>query len=192
MKNNIEQGNGALRKDGKVSGVIKCYGKREQASVTPLAMGWIKSIQDQGVVYTGSPQGLRGLILLFGALGSVLSLWIGVWRFIEELSNGSNLFLIFPFLFMAFGIWMLLWTIRLELFRPIDEPILFDRRHRKVYRIFRQTQHGIKGLFKRWPLHITEYDWDLIDAEHQAKLVTNGSTVTRYHVSLPSKNVSLS
>ncbi len=76
---------------------------------------------------------------------------------------------------------MVIKTARLELFCPQDEPVIFDRKHRKVYRLFRETHPGIKGLFKRWPMRACEYEWDLIDVEHNAVLITTGSTVTRRH-----------
>ncbi len=72
-----------------------------------------------------------------------------------------------------------LWVIRLELIRPYDEPVIFDRKNRKVYRIFCEAQPGLKGLFKPWPMRACEYDWDLIDAEHNARIVTSGSTLRR-------------
>ncbi len=37
------------------------------------------------------------------------------------------------------------------------------------------------GLFKRWPIHAVEYEWDLIDAEHNAVITTTGSTAMRFH-----------
>ena len=70
---------------------------------------------------------------------------------------------------------------RLELFCPVDQPVIFDRKNSKVYRIFRETQPGVKGLFTRWPFSAAEFDWDLIDAEHTTILATTGSTIPRYH-----------
>ena len=56
-------------------------------------------------------------------------------------------------------VWLVTWSIRLELFQPIDQPTIFDRKHRKVYRIFSESQPGWKGLFKPWPMRACEYDW---------------------------------
>nr|WP_315189124.1 DUF6708 domain-containing protein [uncultured Albidiferax sp.] len=79
------------------------------------------------------------------------------------------------------GIFFIVWTTRLELFRPLDEPTIFDRQHRKVYRFFCEAQPGFTGLFKPWPMRACAYDWDLIDVEHNATLVTTGATVRREH-----------
>lgn len=51
----------------------------------------------------------------------------------------------------------------------------------KIYRVLREVHPGFTGLFKRWQLRYATYDWDLIDAQHEAKVITSGSTVTRYH-----------
>jgi hypothetical protein len=173
------------RQDGEVSGIFKRFSKHVSAGDTPIAMGWIKGSYAEAIEYTGSPQGLRGMLLLWGLIGTGLVLWPTVISFSATSWEYRNVFdiplWIAPFLFFGFCLFLPFWTARLELFRPEDEPTLFDRQHRKVYRVFRETQPGWRGLFKPWPLRATEYDWDLIDVEHQAVLTTTGSTVTRYH-----------
>ncbi len=173
--------NDEMRTDSEVSGVVQRFSKRKSASNRPIAMGWIKTNYAQAIEFTGSPQGLRGMLLLWGLFGAGIGFGFGFWRLEVELREWPNFFILFPPMLIAFGLYMTVWTTRLELFRPEDEPTLFDRQHRKVYRIFRETQPGWRGLFKPWPLRAAEYDWDLIDVEHQAVLTTTGSTVTRYH-----------
>ena len=56
------------------------------------------------------------------------------------------------------GLLLFLLSIRLELFRPIDEPVIFDRENRKVYLIARGVASGWRGLFKPWPIRAYEYD----------------------------------
>lgn len=177
---------GETRPDGELSGIVKRYAKGARANDVAITLNWIKRTYAEAIEYTGSPQGLRGMVMLWGLFGAGIGFGFGIWRlFVDFYSRPNNVLdviaLIFPPLLLWFGIYMLLRATRLELFRPEDEPTLFDRKNRKVYRVFRETQPGIKGLFKRWPLHAAEYDWDLIDAEHQAQLVTTSSTVTRYH-----------
>lgn len=169
------------RMDGEASGVVRRFSKRQSAGNASIAMGWIKASYAQAIEFTGSPQGLRGMFLIFGVFGAGIGFGFGLWRLQVELREWPNFFILFPPMLIAFGLYMILWTTRLELFRPEDEPTIFDRQHRKVYRIFRETHPGWRGLFKPWPLRAAEYDWDLIDAEHQAVLNTTGSTVTRYH-----------
>ena len=174
------------RPDGQVTGIVKRYDKSEQACAKSISFGLIKTIYAHAIKYTARPQGLRGLSLIAGILGATLGFGFGIWQFIEEVNAPShNVFdtiaIVFPLMFIAFGVFMIIWTTRLELFSPEDEPTIFDRKNRKVYRIFRETQPGLKGLFKRWPLRAAEYDWNLIDVEHNATLVTTGSTVMRHH-----------
>lgn len=128
---------------------------------------------------------LRGLPQVVGLLGASFGIGFLAWvtpdlsadlsrRPIHTLLIGILLFAVFsgfPLLYY--------WTIRFELFRPYDEPIIFDRKNRKVYRIFCEALPGLRGLFKPWPMHACEYDWDLIDAEHNARIVTSGSTLRR-------------
>ena len=126
------------------------------------------------------------LALIAGSLGSGFIIWwffftapdIYFWPIKSILD--IPLWFVSP-AFLVAGLWLFLWSFRLELFRPIDEPTIFDRKHRKVYRIFCEAQPGWKGLFKRWPMRAVEYDWDLIDAEHNATFATSGSTVRRDH-----------
>ncbi|MFT3721149.1 DUF6708 domain-containing protein [Pseudorhodoferax sp.] len=166
--------------------MIRKLNKNEQAASSAISLGYIKSRYIEAIEYTGSPQGLRGLLVIWGIFGTGLIIWpvsliFGSETWWEFRSFWDAPLWIAPFLFLAFCIWLPLWTARLELFRPEDEPTIFDRRNRKVYRIFRDTQPGWRGLFKRWPLRAAEYNWDLIGVEHQATLTTTGSTVTRYH-----------
>nr|GEU28666.1 hypothetical protein [Tanacetum cinerariifolium] len=82
---------------------------------------------------------------------------------------------------IPFGVYFFLKNLRFEIFRPQDEPVIFDRKNRKVYRIFREVVPGWKGLLKKWPLRSAVYEWDLVDAEHHATVIANTSTVSRSH-----------
>lgn len=153
-------------------------------------MSTAKTTYGAAIEFTGLRHQLCGLFLCFGIICAsatahfgITSLIYDVEKFLAagELSIIGWIYACFSILFIAISIWMLLKTIRLDLFRPGDEPIIFDRRNRKVYRQFREIRGGIAGLFRRWPLLATEYEWDLIDAEHMAILTATGSTVARHH-----------
>lgn len=174
------------RPDGQVSGIVKRYKKNEQSSINENSFGIIKNILNNSIEYTANRKGLRGLALISGLFCAAMGLGCGTWQLIDNIQSVNyNIFEViaftFPFLMLAFGVLSFIWSIRLELFCPEDEPTIFDRKHRKVYRLFRESQPGIRGLFKRWPLRAAEYEWDLIDAEHTATLMTTGSTLMRYH-----------
>lgn len=174
------------RADGMLSGLVKRYSKSAVASENAISFELIKTVHAHAIEYTTRQPAIRGLSLLAGVLGAVFGFWVGIYRWIVEINSVShNIFdsmaLAFPPMFIAFGLIIIVWTARLELFCPIDEPIIFDRKHRKVFRIFRENKPGLKGLFQPWPLYSAEYDWDLIDAEYHATLTTTGTTVTRYN-----------
>lgn len=146
----------------------------------PKSFGWIRATYPSAIEFTQGPPGNRGLMIVFGVIGLLTLGPFGIWSATygeSPMSWSDALFLVFPLLSFLF----LIFAIRFELFRPSDEPIIFDRKNRKVHRISRDVQAGLKGLFKPWPIRFTSYDWDLIDAQHDANTVTTGSTVTRHH-----------
>ena len=174
------------RPDGEISGIVKRYNKHEEASNTVTAIGLIKGNYTDAIEYTGIAAHARGLIIFFGVCGASVSVGLGLMYLTDILAEGlqrtfNQVLAFFASTFILAGIYFLLSAIRIELFRPEDEPIIFDRKHRKVYRLFREVHPGLVGLFKRWPLQAVEYDWDLIDAEHNAALTNTGSSVIRYH-----------
>lgn len=83
--------------------------------------------------------------------------------------------------FIIFGLTALLFGIRHEFFRPMDEPVIFDRKNKKVYRLFRESHPGMKGLLRHWPMRAVEYNWRLIDAEHIATVAVNTAIAQRHH-----------
>jgi len=91
-------------------------------------------------------------------------------------------FLLF-FLFVIARPWIVAaW--HLDMFSADDQPTIFDRKRRKVYRLFTPLDGSTRGWrqrFKPIKLEAVEYDWDCITAEHRAEMVTTGKTVTRIH-----------
>ena len=174
------------RPDGEVSGVVKRYRKEEAASATVTSIGLIKGKYPDAIEYTGIAAYVRGLVIFFGVFGACIFVGLGSLFLLDLIEEGlesifDKVLAFFACMFILGGIYFLLFAIRFELFRPEDEPIIFDRKHRKVYRIFREVHPGLIGLFKRWPLRAAEYMWDLIDAEHNAVLTNTGSSIMRYH-----------
>lgn len=125
-------------------------------------------------------------MLFAGVLSGMLGLWLGSTLLNVYCEDGVNSVLTLILVVGTIGIviymlFLFFKSVRLELFRPVDEPIIFDRKHKKVYRIFRTVYSGWLGLFMSWPLKYAEHEWDLVDAEHQVAVSTNGSTINRYH-----------
>lgn len=149
-------------------------------------LGLLKSKFPNAIELTGISHEVRGLIVFMGLITAVATIGFGQLTFFDLIAEGlertfDKISLGVSMLFLVFGFYALLRAIRYEFSRPEDEPIIFDRKHRKVYRLFRETHPGWKGLLKRWPMRAAEYEWDLVDVEHNAVLMTTGSTVTRLH-----------
>jgi hypothetical protein len=174
------------RSDGHVSGVVKRFSRNAKAADVPTALNLLKTLYEGAIEFTGIAQQTRGASALIGLFAGAMALGMG-WPLIRILTEDGfgNIFhlvlLAIVLFFIAFGLNVMVRSMRVEFFRPEDEPIIFDRKNRKVYVIVRVMQPGWKGLFRHWPIHAAEYDWDLIDVEHLAVVSATGSTVHRYH-----------
>lgn len=176
----------AERTDGQTSGIVKRFKKHQKAADIPCSLGLIKSQYSEAVEVTGIAHGVRGMVIFMGLFTAAIGIGFGqmlVFRFIERgLDRTFNkIFLCIAILFILLGFYYLIRSIRQEFFRPQDEPMIFDRARRKVYRLFREVHPGWRGLLMTWPIRAVEYEWDLIDVEHNATIMSTGSTVTRLH-----------
>ena len=152
----------------------------------PTGFGLLKTKFPHALELSGISYEVRGLIFFMGLITGSAGIFFGQMSFFGLIERGlERTFIKFMLcvstFFFIFGFSVLLRAIRYEFFRPEDEPIIFDRKHRKVYRLFRETHPGWKGLFRPWPMRAAEYEWDLVDVEHNAFLMTTGSTITRLH-----------
>lgn len=176
------------RPGGQVSGVVKRFKKDEAAAYDPQALGWIKAVYTDAIEYTGMTKELHGMAFWWGvfftlvaafSIGSTLHINLGNdFDVLSPLWVGWFVLLSFM---GPFGIYMLTFGIRMTVGQPQDLPIIFDRKYRKVYRILREQPPGLKGMFMPWPLRACEYEWDLVDAEHNAEVFTTGGTLMRNH-----------
>ncbi|CAN7628722.1 hypothetical protein LJR289_004696 [Pseudoduganella sp. LjRoot289] len=169
-----------------LSGVLRRFKRGESVTETGVTLGMVKNVYDSAIEYTGISPGMRGMLMLSGLFTASIAFWGGQFFLFDILKRGKiGIFeasiIFFSGLFFLFGIYFAIKSIRLELFRPEDEPTIFDRKNRKVYRIYRETYAGWGGLVSAWPMKTAEYDWDLIDAEHHAAVTTTGATISRQH-----------
>jgi hypothetical protein len=156
-----------------VHGTLARFKKHERASDDARSFGWIKATYPDAIEFCGSKAQLEGMIMVVVGIGLMVGT-VGVSLFSFTLfASNSSLFvrlLSLPMLAtaVAFTAYMVVMPLRRVWRVPRDLPIIFDRKHRKVYRIVLDAQPGFWGLFKPWPILACEYDWDLIDAEHNA------------------------
>ncbi len=172
------------RPEGKVAGILRRFKKNEEATYNGTALGWIKATYRDAIEYVGLIEELEGYALWGGTL-ALMGIGVGVWMAAFSLINFPGLFGLSFFavclVITGLPIYGFVWSLRLTINKPADLPIIFDRKHRKVYRILREEQPGFAGMFKPWPVKCCEYEWDLIDAEHEAEVFTTGATVNRNH-----------
>ena len=167
------------------SGVVKRFDKRTRAHESGMSMGWVKRTYVDAIECTRAGDGARGLAFFwvcvfvfgFGGVGS----WMlyTVWQNADLVEYLMSLFLVA--MVVAAVTVIPLWGIRAELFAPEDLPVIFDRKHRKVYQITRYTQPGVEGLFKPWPTVALEYDWDLVDAQLNVQTAVGPGIAKRQH-----------
>jgi hypothetical protein len=174
------------RPDGQSSGIIKRFKKNERACPNATGFGLIRAASNNVIEYIGVTSDVRGMLLLTGVLAAGTGVGLGQMMLdtlLERpITRVFDVFLItVAIFFIGWGLYMAIKCGRLELFRPADEPVVFDRKYRRIYRIFRESQPGLRGLFRRWPMRAAEYEWELTDAEHNTNLVATGSTIMTYH-----------
>jgi hypothetical protein len=173
------------RPDAAVHGTLARFGKRQAASATAQAFGWIKATYPDAIEYAGQKQGLEGGIMVgtFFTL-PLIATGLGMMGWLALLKNDWFIWALFlgtaP-IFLAVAYWSLLFPLRHVWRTPRDLPIVFDRAHRKVYRMAQQRVPGLKGLIQPWPVKALAYDWDLVDAEHNSELVGSANLARRLH-----------
>ena len=183
------------RQPGHVTGTLVRFDKRAATGTPPQAFGWIKATYRDAIEYSGSKEELEGMVFMFFFVGGFLGLLgagCGVFIVATPWMDGPDhpwwadaLVVLIGLAGLAVGLGLALWSMAFSLRHvwrvPRDLPIIFDRRHRKVYRILQDVQPGIAGLFWPWPVKAVTYEWDLIDAEHDAQLMTGAGSAMRIH-----------
>ena len=170
------------RPEAAVHGMLKRFDQTQSASGIAQAFGWIKATYPNAIEYAGQKQVLEGGIMVGAFLflpGGIAGIWMGLYGMTAMgfLTGGMVL------LAMAtlFSYWMFLFPLRHVWRTPRDLPIIFDRAHRKVYRMAQQRVPGLRGLVQPWPVKALAYDWDLVDAEHHSELVGSTNLARRLH-----------
>lgn len=175
----------AARPAAKLDGTLQRFRKDRPASDTPQALGWIKATYPDAIEFSGSKQQTEGGIVAGAFLGGIIGLSMVamfVWAVIV-FDDWFSYFFGIPTIFalIAFTAYITLMPLRRVWRVPRDLPVIFDRKARKVYRLVLDVQPGLAGLFKPWPIKACAYDWDLLDAEHDASSQAVGKTIMRLH-----------
>lgn len=168
------------------------YQQTQRATEEATNGGWVRGMYPNAVEYTTSAKSTRGVVFLIGGVGTAsmclfACLLLGKVMYGELIGDSAEpdwvIFVItLPFFlaFLAAGIWSLRFFSRMEFFLPLDLPIIFDRQHRKVYRLLEDLDNQGKPK-QRGQALVIEHDWDDIVAEHHVTTATTGSSVQRHH-----------
>ena len=172
-------------------GILRHYDKHHSASKNPQALGWIKAVYPDAIEYTSKTQDLRGLSFAGGCFFGAVILYLGTLSgtfALHGFDDGPfyitlffSVFALFGISLILIGIGMFIFALRLDFFHLSDQPIIFDRKHRRVYRLFNEMPPSLWGLFQSWPIHACVYEWDWVDAEHDMESVITGATATSNH-----------
>lgn len=175
--------------------------KDQPAADRAMALGLVMSATENLLLVQQSSTGLRGYMSVFG-LGLVFTAPFAFKLAAEML---GSVFLIqgpmgivdfglgaFLFVFTTGGIFTALRFFRVDLLTPTDNPLVFNRKTRKVYRVMpaipeRQgvspaalVRHWL-NTFRPWPMQVIEYDWDCLEAEYFSKTLLAGNVVRTEH-----------
>lgn len=154
--------------------------------------GWVRGVYRNAIEFTTFDKSVRGSTFLLGgvlmASGAGFSCWL-TWSMLSSLLalEVSPPWWVYPvpavgFLaFLLVALFALVHYGRREFFRPLDLPIIFDRHHRKVYRLDQTPRLSVFSVFQQWPVCLVEHDWADIVAEHGVVTFTTGSSAHRQH-----------
>lgn len=168
--------------DAILHGTLRRFDKTTNASVTAQAFGWIKATYSEAIEYAGQKHDLEGMILVGTFMffpGGLTGVGMALFSIFKLNVPSAGLFILL--IALPFTYWITLFPLRHVWRTPRDLPIIFDRANRRVYRMARQVEPGLKGLIKPWPVNALAYEWDLIDAEHHSELVGSPNTARRLH-----------
>lgn len=159
------------------------FSKSERAADTPQAFGWLKAIYADAIEYTAMRQELQGMQMIQAAIGLLIG-GGGITAFLTAMVvvNDPLIWVLGSFVCLALGFFFLYMVgtpLRVLWGGPRDLPIVFDRRHRKVFVMQQEYVPGLWGLLKPWPVKACAYDWDLVQAEHNTEVAPQGGTGAR-------------
>ena len=147
-------------------GKSRRLGRGSRATDHPHAVGAVNAVYPDAIEIAGllSSAGVRGtgIFMALFALGTTGFLWFMTsLTFVD--SKGDEWFGVVIFLVGLIFLNVAISFFRIDLFSYRDEPILFNRKTRKVYAFRRRRQ--MKRPWARWPLVIDVYDWEQITGE---------------------------
>jgi hypothetical protein len=175
--------------------------KDQPAADRSMSLELVTCATDSVLMVQQSSTRLRGYASVFGVLMLVASplgfataqLLLSIGFPIKSLSHLFGVTVAIPLLLVTVGsIFLALRTFRIDLLTPTDNPLVFNRKTRKVYRVMPDIpqRQGISppalvrhwlNTFRSWPMQVIEYDWDCLDAEYFSETVLAGNVARTNH-----------
>lgn len=169
----------------------------DRAMGLELVMGATESL----LLVQQSGTRLRGYLSLFGVL---VLFWapmgfVGALEILGSVFPLKGLMGLFDFFLGALllvaitgGVFMAIRFFRVDLLTSTDNPLVFNRKTRKVYRVMPDIpeRQGVSpaalvrhwlNTFRPWPMQLIEYDWDCLEAEYFSKTSLAGNVVRTEH-----------
>jgi hypothetical protein len=152
-------------------------GRNKEACGQPRGNSAVNAVYPDAMEIAGftSAAGVKGMGVfagLFGLVGAAFG-----WQFGFMILTDARGYALAAAFFTLFGLVALgvaITFFRLDLFTYRDEPILFNRKTRKVHLFRRRTR--MTKPWQPWPLVIDTYDWDCITGEiHGGLQLVGGS-----------------
>lgn len=175
--------------------------KDQPAADRAMALTLVTSATENLLLVQQSSTGLRGYASVFG-LGLVFTAPFAFTVAMETLGSGFSirsfshlLGLILSLLVIVLttgGVFTAFRFFRIDLLTPTDNPLVFNRKTRKVYRVMPDIpeRQGVSpaalvrhwlNTFRPWPMQVIEYDWDCLEAEYFSKTSMAGNVVRTEH-----------
>jgi len=175
--------------------------KDQPAAERAMSSELVMRASDNVLMVQQSSTRLRGYLSVFGVLmfavapfvftATVETLISGIP--IKSLSHFFAVAVALPLLVAMVGsVFMAIRFFRIDLLPPTDNPLILNRKTRKVYRVMpdipeRQglspaalVRHWL-NTFRSWPMQVIEYDWDCLEAEYFSETVLAGNVVRTNH-----------
>ena len=175
--------------------------KDQPAAERAMGMDLVYEATGNMLMVQQSSTRLRGYASVFGIFLLVTSPVMFGWA-AESLLSGLPIRGLIHFLLLVLSFALLIVTIgstflalrtfRIDLLTPTDNPLVFNRKTRKVYRVMpdipqRQglspaalVRHWL-NTFRPWPMQVVEYDWDCLEAEYFSETMLAGNVVRTSH-----------
>ncbi|MDW5419257.1 DUF6708 domain-containing protein, partial [Iodobacter sp. CM08] len=181
-------------------GIVTYLDKKSTTQQKGSTFSEVRNVYKQVIEFGNTTNYQRGLLMLFSLMSffgffpvMVYAAYAFTWFF-----SGAGAVLFFMalvmFAFSLFGVFATfhggVYFLRADMFSLKNDSLFFDRKNKKVYRVFRNIPaliDYVRNSFKKrnpfyaWPTVIVEYDWDSLIFVYVSKVVMLGQLPSTVH-----------